>query len=128
MSPRFITKKIHSYLDYPVAAALIGLPFLLSLGSSNATALWLSVITGVAALLLTILTDHQLGVIRVIPYKTHLAVDFSVAIVFVIAPFTFSFSGIDAWYYWINAGAVLSVVSLHKAEPVEGNMAPPSLA
>tara|TARA_B110000967_G_C18647579_1_gene441658 strand:- start:442 stop:594 length:153 start_codon:yes stop_codon:yes gene_type:complete len=46
----------------------------------------------------------------------HLAVDFIVAIVFIIAPFIFSFEGIDAYYYWINGITVLTVVSLHKSE------------
>lgn len=113
---RFITKQIHSYLDYPVAIALIVLPFLLGLGESNPIAFQLSVITGVAALLLTILTDHQTGIIKVVSYKIHLIVDFIVGITFVLAPFIFSFEGIDALYYWINGAAVLFVVSLHKPE------------
>jgi hypothetical protein len=115
---KFVTKQIHAYLDYPVAIALIALPFLLGLGGSHPLALWLSVIVGIAAFILTLLTDHHLGVLRVIPYKIHLMVDFAVAIVFIIAPFALSFEGIDAFYYWINGAAVLSVVSLHKAETV----------
>lgn len=113
---KFVTKKIHAYLDYPVAVALIGLPFVLGLGSSNPLALQLSVATGIAAFILTLLTNHQLGVYRIIPFKAHLAVDAFVGIVFVIAPFVFSFDGLDAYYYWINGGAVLTVVSLHKPE------------
>ena len=113
---RFITKRIHAFLDYPVAIALIALPFLLGLGDSNPLALQLSVITGIAALILTILTDHHLGVFPVISYKIHLIVDFLVAIVFILAPFIFSFEGLDAYYYWINGVAVLIVVSLHKPE------------
>ncbi|MEP3210796.1 MAG: hypothetical protein ABJN95_16455 [Maribacter sp.] len=113
---KFITKRIHAFLDYPVALALIALPFLLGLGSSNPLALQLSVATGIAALILTLLTNHHLGVLKVIPYTFHLAVDFLVAIVFILAPFIFSFEGIDAYYYWINGIAVLVVVSLHKSE------------
>lgn len=115
---RFITKNIHAYLDYPVAFALIGLPFLLQLGSSNPVAFYLSVITGLAALALTILTDHQTGIIRLVSYKIHLMVDFTIGIVFILAPFLFSFAGIDALFYWINGIAVLSVVSLHKPEVI----------
>ena len=114
---RFVTKRIHAFLDYPVAIALMALPFLLGLGSSNELALYLSFITGVAAFALTLLTDHHLGVKRVIPYRVHLMVDFAVAIVFVATPFLFSFEGIDAWYYWLNGGAVLLVVGMHKPEP-----------
>ena len=116
MNLRFVTKTIHAYLDYPVAIALIALPFLLGLGDSNPIALWLSVGTGVAAFILTVLTDHKLGMIRVLSYAFHLRVDFLVGVVFIIAPFLLGFSGLDAWFYWINGAAVLTVVSLHKPE------------
>lgn len=115
---KFVTKRIHAFLDYPVAIALIVLPFLLNLGQSNIMALYLSLATGVAALLLTILTDHHLGIFKVVSYKIHLLVDFVVAVTFIIAPFIFSFEGIDAYYYWINGAAVLIVVSLHKNEGI----------
>ena len=113
---KFVTKRIHAFLDYPVALALIILPFLLGLGTDNTIAFYLSVATGIAAFVLTLLTDHHLGVFRVVSYKLHLAVDFLVAIVFILAPFIFSFEGLDAFYYWINGGAVLIVVSLQKPE------------
>lgn len=113
---RFVTKTIHAYLDYPVAVLLMTMPFLLQLGSSNPMAKWLSVATGFAALVLTVFTDHKLGIIRVLPYSVHLAVDFLVGVVFAIAPFALGFSGLDAVFYWVNAAAVLTVVSLHKPE------------
>ncbi|MGB1252799.1 MAG: hypothetical protein ACPG8W_19450 [Candidatus Promineifilaceae bacterium] len=123
MDIRFVTKTIHAYLDYPVALALMILPFIFGLGSSHPLALWLSVGTGVAAFILTLLTDHQLGAMRVIPYSVHLAVDFAVAIVFLIAPFAFGFNGLDAWFYWVNAAAVLTVVGLHKPEAASSTLA-----
>lgn len=113
---KFVTKRIHAFLDYPVAIALIVLPFLLSLGSSNPLALQLSVATGIAAFVLTLLTDHHLGAFKVVSYKIHLIVDFAVAVVFLLAPFVLSFEGIDMYYYLINGAAVLIVVSLHKPE------------
>jgi hypothetical protein len=114
--PRFITKTIHAYLDYPVAFGLMIMPFILNLGSVNPVAFWLSFITGIAALSLTFLTDHQLGVLRVLPYKLHLAVDFLVGVVFVIAPIALGFSGLEAAYYWVLGGTVLAVVFMHKPE------------
>ena len=117
---KFVTKQIHAYLDYPVAVALMALPFLLDLGTSDPLAVQLSVGTGIAAFILTLLTDHQLGVYRIIPYNGHLIVDALVGVIFVTSPFVFSFEGLDAYYYWINGGAVLTVVSLHKSEEKEG--------
>ena len=116
MSLRFVTKTVHAYLDYPVAIALIALPFVLGLGATSPLALWLSVGTGVAAFILTLLTDHHLGVLRVLPYSLHLIVDAAVGVVFLAAPFALGFSGLDAAYYWINGAAVVVVVSLHQPE------------
>ena len=112
MDPRLITKDIHALLDYPVAFALIALPFLLGLGDSHPAALWLGVATGFAALLLTLLTDHKLGVLRVLPYWSHVAVDGLVGVTFLAAPFVLGFSGIDGWFYLANGAAVAVVVSL----------------
>lgn len=120
---KFVTKTIHAYLDYPVAISLVALPFLLGLGGSHPLALWLAVGAGVAAFILTLLTDHQFGVIRVLSYALHLRVDFLVGIVFVIAPFIFGFRGLDAWYYWVNGATVLFVVSMHKPEEASPELA-----
>ena len=116
MSLRFVTRSVHAYLDYPVAFALISLPFVLGLGSENAMALWLSVATGIAAFGLTVLTDHHLGVFRVIPYRIHVAVDLVVGLTFLVAPFLFGFAGLDAAYYWLNGAAVVLVISLSAPE------------
>lgn len=116
MDLRFVTKRIHAYLDYPVAVSLMVAPFLIQLGSSHPMAKWLALATGMAAIVLTLLTDHHLGVLRVLPFSLHLAVDFLVGVVFVTAPLVFGFSGIDTLFYWINGAAVLSVVCLHKPQ------------
>lgn len=113
---RFVTKTMHAYLDYPVALSLIVLPFMLELGMSNPAAKWLAVGTGTAALILTIFTDHALGIFRVLPYGFHLSVDALVGVVFIAAPLALGFEGLDAFFYWLNGAAVLIVCSLHKPE------------
>lgn len=113
---RFVTKTIHAWLDYPVAFALMLLPFLLGLGSSHPMALVISPVVGVAALILTIFTNHHLGVIRVLPYKFHLAVDLAVGLLFLALPSVLGFSGLDAAFYWLNGAAVVAVISLSSPE------------
>jgi hypothetical protein len=116
MDIRFVTQRIHSYLDYPVAFALMGLPFLLQLGQSHPAALWLSVVTGIAAFVLTLVADHETGVFRIVPYSAHVAVDGAVGISFALAPFVLGFTGLDAWFYWLNGAAVLTVIALSRPE------------
>lgn len=116
MPYRFVTKAIHAYLiDYPVAVVLLIAPFILKLGQSAPIALWLSVVTGLAALILPLLTDHPTGVMKVIPYALHLWVDRAVGVVFLAALFVFSFSGLDAWYYGVLGVAVLLTTSVLNA-------------
>jgi hypothetical protein len=108
MNVRFITRWIHAYfIDYPFALALIVLPFLLGLGADNLWALRISIVTGVAAFLLPVVTNHETGLIHIIPCRLHVMVDRLVGLVFLLVPFALGFKGIDAWYYWANAAVVL---------------------
>lgn len=113
---RFVTKTIHAWLDYPVALALIALPFVFGLGTSNPLALTISPIVGVAAFILTVFTDHHLGLIRVLPYKLHLAVDLAVGVLFLFLPSILGFQGLDAYFYWLNGAAVVAVIALSKPD------------
>lgn len=64
---------------------------------------------------MTVLTDHETGLIKVLPYWFHLAVDRLVGVTFVVAPFALGLTGLDAWYYWANAAAVLTTTVLPAA-------------
>jgi hypothetical protein len=112
---RFVTRTIHAYLDYPVAISLMVLPFVLGLGAGNPLAKWLAVGTGATAFVLTLLTDHELGVVKVVPYWLHVVVDRLVGAVFIAAPFALGFTGLDAAYYWANGATVLLVTLLLNA-------------
>jgi hypothetical protein len=109
---RFVSRQVHAIIDYPVAISLMATPFLLGLGAANPLAKWLSVATGVAAFLLTLLTRHETGVIRILPYWFHVLVDRIVGVTFVVAPFVLGFTGLDAAYYWANAAAVILATSI----------------
>jgi hypothetical protein len=112
MKLRFISPANHGLVDYAAAVALITLPFLLKLGSSSPAAIWLSVITGFAVILVSGITDYQYALFRLIPFGGHLAIDLTVATGFIAIPFIFGFTGLDAAYYWINAAIVYLAVAL----------------
>jgi hypothetical protein len=111
-----MTKSVHAYLDYPVALGLIAMPTLLGLGATNPLAFWLSVVVGFGALIVTLLTDHQFGLFRVLPFKVHLAVDLLAGHTFLAAPFVLGFSGLEAAYYWVLGATVVVVVGLNAPE------------
>ena len=94
MNIRFVTRKVHAWIDYPVAISLIVMPFVLGLGAIDPLAKWLSVIGGATAFLRTVLTDHEAGLIKVVPYRWHVAVDRLVGVTFIAAPFILGFTGL----------------------------------
>lgn len=111
-----IPKSLHAWLDYPVALGLIAMPSVLGLGATNPAAFWLSVIVGFGALLVTLLTDHQFGLMRVLPFKLHLAVDLAAGLAFLAAPFALGLTGLEAAYYWVLGATVVTVVGLDAPE------------
>lgn len=99
-------------VDYLAAAELLTMPFVLGLGASAPLAKWLAIGTWLAVILTSPLTDDKYGVVRILPYKGHLAIDTAVATAFALAPTLFDFTGLDAWFYWLNAAAVFVVVAV----------------
>lgn len=112
MDIRFLSPRLHGVVDYLAAAALITLPFVLGLGETHPLAKWLSVTTGAAVIVVSLLTDYRYGAVRVLPFRGHLVIDAAAATVFALAPTLFGFTGLDAWYYWLNAAAVFAVVAV----------------
>ena len=53
-----------------------------------------------------------MGSVRILPFKDHLAIDTAVATAFALVPTLFDFTGLDAWFYWLNAAAVFVVVAV----------------
>ena len=112
MNIRFLTPTLHGVVDYLAAAALLTMPFVLGLGASAPLAKGLAVGTGLAVIVTSLLTDYKYGAVRILPFKGHLAIDTAVAIAFALAPSLLGFTGLDAWYYWLNSAAVFAVVAL----------------
>ncbi|MDN5200277.1 hypothetical protein QQ008_02870 [Fulvivirgaceae bacterium BMA10] len=112
MKLRFISPTMHGVADYSAGLGLILFPIILNLGESSDLAFWFSIGTGIAVWIASALTNYKLGLLRTIPFEGHLAIDLLVAATFMAVPFLFSFQGIDAYYYWINAAVVFLVVSL----------------
>jgi hypothetical protein len=112
MKLRVISPTVHGIIDYSAALALIASPFLLGLGASSPLAIWLSVITGIAVILVSVNTTYKYSIFNNIPFDGHLAIDLLAATTFALAPFVLNFQGIDLYYYLANAAVVYLVVAL----------------
>ena len=80
---RRLSTKEHGLVDYGVAALELVLPRVLGAGKSASRLLRLS---GANAALLGALTKQELGIVKLVPMRAHLALDGAFAATFLAAP------------------------------------------
>lgn len=97
---RFIPTRVHGVLDYLVGALLIAAPWILNFNRGGAET-WVPVILGVGALLYSLLTNYELGVLRRIPMGTHLSLDAGSGLLLAVSPWLFGFSTFVFWPHLI---------------------------
>lgn len=106
---RFIPTKIHGVADYIVGLLVIGLPYLFNLVGSSVSYF---TIIGIAAILYSLFTDYELGVIRVLRIRFHLLLDAVFGLFMLAAPLLFDLPRQASWTsYLIGALALLLVVT-----------------
>lgn len=88
---RIISSKVHGVLDYSVGMLLIIIPWLAGFAQGGAET-WVPVFLGVAALVYSLITNYELGRIKVLPFKTHLVIDFCSGILLAASPWLFNFN------------------------------------
>ena len=80
---------VHGLLEYVAGALLIAAPFLFTFDSDTATAV--SIVAGVAVLIIAASTAMSTGLIKSIPVPAHVILDYALAILLIASPFLFGF-------------------------------------
>ena len=88
---RFIPTKVHGVLDYLVGILLIASPWLFDFDRGGMET-WIPVILGIGALVYSIMTDYELGLIPKLSMRTHLTLDLVSGILLAISPWLFGFA------------------------------------
>ena len=88
---RFLSTKVHGYLDYIVGALLIAAPWLFDFDRGEAET-WVPVILGAGAIIYSLMTDYELGATRGISMRTHLTLDLMSGVLLAASPWIFGFA------------------------------------
>ena len=80
---------VHGLIEYVAGALLIAAPFLFTFDSDTATAV--SLVAGVAVLIIAASTAMSTGLIKSIPVPAHVILDYALAILLIASPFLFGF-------------------------------------
>lgn len=126
-----ISSKVHGVLDYLGGIALIAAPMLFGFEDLGGAAVWIPRVLGVAFLLQALMTDYELGVVKVLPFSMHLMVDYLAAAFLAISPFLFNFADEDAnvWMPHLVVGITYFVITMMTKSKVESHsVGRPSLA
>lgn len=90
---KIINTHTHGILDYVVGVALLAAPWLFGFAQGGAET-WIPVILGASTLVYSLLTRYELGLVKMIPFKTHLTLDFVSGVLLAASPWLFSFAHI----------------------------------
>jgi hypothetical protein len=99
MSLRVIPTQVHGVLDYLTGSALLAAPGLLGIKDEPRAALALR-LAGAGATAYSLLTDYELGLVRLLPMPTHLALDAMSGALLASSPWLFGFAT-RGTRYWL---------------------------
>ena len=81
---------LHGVVEYVAGILFIAAPFLFSFDDDTATAV--AIVAGVLILIVAATTAMSTGLIKSIPVRAHVVLDYVLAILLIAAPFLFGFS------------------------------------
>lgn len=89
-----ITSRLHGIIDYIVGAALIAAPWLFGFANFDTypEATWTPIVIGAAIIGMSLMTNYEYSIAKIIPLRAHLAVDFAAALFLGVSPWLFSFA------------------------------------
>jgi hypothetical protein len=108
-----ISSRTHGYIDYSLGVLLLIAPYLFNFADVNIAMVCAQAI-GVLILAQSVLTNYEFGLLKIIPFKTHLALDVVASLFLAVSPFLFSFNDFSAnvWGPHVVAGVAYFFISL----------------
>lgn len=97
---RVIPTRIHGVIDYLMGALLIIAPWIFGFADGGPEQ-WVPIILGAGTIVYSLLTNYELGVVKVIPMPTHLLIDLVAGVLLAASPWIFGFSDDVYWPHLI---------------------------
>lgn len=106
---KFIAPKLHSFIDYLVVAFLLAAPTIFGFSGFLST---FTYVLGSVHLMLTLLTDFNFGLFKVIPLPLHGLIEFVVGIALIVLAYTLFKNDVDGKLFYTAFGAAVLLVWL----------------
>ena len=93
---RFLPTRVHGVIDYLWGVALIATPWVFGFADGG-RAQWTAIVFGLGAILYSLVTDYELGAVRVVPMPLHLVLDGAAGALLAASPWLFGFAHQVRW-------------------------------
>ncbi len=113
---RFLSTRVHGMIDYATGALLIVAPWLFGFADGTA-AQWVPIILGAGILVMSLITDYELSLTRIIPMGAHLAVDGLGGALLAVSPWLFGFADRTYWPHLTIGLAEIGVSLITRTRP-----------
>lgn len=107
---KIIDTRTHGIIDYLTGALLLVAPYLFGFATGGVEQ-WLPQLLGATTILMSLFTDYELSIARVIPLPLHLGVDMASGALLAVSPWLFGFAGV-IWWPHLLVGLMEIVVPL----------------
>ncbi|MEJ7611453.1 MAG: hypothetical protein WKF88_09790 [Ferruginibacter sp.] len=105
---KVLSSKAHGILDYLFSVFILLTPTLFHLGGRICTVIY---VLGAVHLLLTILTDFEVGLVKMIPFRIHGLIEMAVSLALLVIAFVFyQYDNEFGFYYFLSLAGVVLIV------------------
>lgn len=112
-----LSKRMHSYMDYPMMLVLILSPWLFGF-SQHATATLVPVVIGLIGLVYGAMTDYDAALVRRIPMRAHIGLDMAAGAFLALSPWLFGFASYVFWPHLLLGLIEIGTAMVTVREPV----------
>lgn len=106
---RIIPTFVHGVIDYVAAVAFFLAPEIFGFADGPSAAVLVPRLLGVLSVLYSLGTRYELGLLHALSMRTHLAIDYAVALTFLGSPFVFGFIAGPAHHWLPHIAAAIFV-------------------
>lgn len=110
-----INTKVHGYIDYLMGLVLIAIPFLFAIPDGVPTTLF--IVLGTATIFYSLMTNYELGLVKVLPMKVHLFIDVVSGLLLIAAPWLFGFDDVIIWPFVVLGALEVGAALMTKNKP-----------
>lgn len=116
---RFIPSRVHGVADYASGLLLLVAPYLLGFADGG-PAQYVPMLLGAATIGMSLFTDYELALKRLIPLPLHLTVDVATGVMLAASPWVFGFADRVYWPHLVVGLAEIGAGLLSRTVPETG--------